>query len=111
MANHNTATLPSGAIALRGHGGIILRSAGRCDANLGESYADIGGGLAPPFCAGWPGQDWTRPPEVGILCKVFPSPLMAKAIPVTGSAGLIGSEVCVYFAAQGRKSLGKIVTR
>ena len=36
---------------------------------------------------------------------------MAKAIPVTGSAGLIGSEVCVYFAAQGRKSLGKIVTR
>ena len=51
------------------------------------------------------------PPEVGILCKVFPSPLMAKAIPVTGSAGLSGSEVCVYFAAQGRKSLGKIVTR
>ena len=111
MADHNTAMLPGGAIVLRGHRGIVLRCAGPCAANLVESYADIGGGLAPPFCAGWPGQDWTRPPEVGILCKVFPSPLMAKAIPVTGSAGLSGSEVCVYFAAQGRKSLGKIVTR
>ena len=110
MADHNTAMLPGGAIALRGHGGIMLRWAGRCDANLGESYADIGGSLAPPFCAGWLGRDWTRLPEVGIFCKAFPSPFMAKTIPVTGSAGLIGSEVCVYFAAQGRKSMGKIFT-
>ena len=71
MADHNTAMLPGGAIVLRGHRGIVLRCAGPCAANLGESYADIGGSLAPPFCAGWPGQDWTRPPKSASCVKSF----------------------------------------